>query len=166
MTLGQKMRYLRAAEGHLRGLDRPMTQVEVVAAIRREQKKRVSQSYLSQIENGLRPHLSANTRALFAKFFRVHPGFLVDDPKGFDAKLDSDLGTTEGKLDVWFVHLAERFQDDSKVSDALMRIAGQKNTRKAILLLADILKTPGLAHRVEAMVSRRAQGTGGNSHEL
>ena len=41
----------------------------------------LSQSYLSQIESGARPHLTNTTRLLLAKFFKVHPGYLVDDPE-------------------------------------------------------------------------------------
>jgi hypothetical protein len=157
MTLGQKVKYLRVVEGNLRGLGRTMTQVEVVRAMQRELRRTLSQSYLSQIENGSRPHLTNTTRTLLAKFFKVHPGFLVDDPRGANANLESDLGTTEGKLDVWFVHLAERFEDDIEVSEALMRIAAQKNTRNAILLLGSILEVPGLATRMRAMVGRSSR---------
>jgi transcriptional regulator with XRE-family HTH domain len=152
MNLGQKLRYLRTVEGGLRGLDRPMTQLEVVQAMKRELRKTISQPYLSQIENGQRPHLTATTRTLLARFFKVHPGFLVDDPRGFDADLTSDLGTTEGKLDVWFVHLAERFENDPEVSEALVRIAGQKDTRGAVVLLGSILARPGMPRRIERLL--------------
>jgi transcriptional regulator with XRE-family HTH domain len=155
MTLGQKIRYLRTVEGGLRGLGRPMTQLEVVRAMKRELKKTLSQPYLSQIENGKRPHVTATTRTLLARFFEVHPGFLVDDPRGFDAKLESDLGTSEGKLDVWLVHLAERFENDAAVSEALVRIAGEKDTRGAVILLGSILSAPGLETRVRQMLAQR-----------
>ena len=82
MTLGEKIRYLREVEGSLRGLDRPMTQLELVRAIRKQLGKTISQSYVSQIESGTRPHMTQSTRTLLAKFFKVHPGFLVDDPDG------------------------------------------------------------------------------------
>ena len=36
MKLGEKIRYLREVEGSLRGLDRAMTQQELVRAIREE----------------------------------------------------------------------------------------------------------------------------------
>src|SRR5713101_7104284 len=49
MTLGEKIRYLREVEGSLRDLGRPMTQSELVRAIRKEQRKSISQSYISQI---------------------------------------------------------------------------------------------------------------------
>src|SRR5258708_33851147 len=35
----------------------------------------ISQSYLSQIESGTRPHLTNTTRLLLAKFFKLHPGY-------------------------------------------------------------------------------------------
>ena len=113
MKLGEKIRYLREVEGSLRGLDRPMTQQEMVKAIRQELRKSISQSYLSQIENGARPHMTQSSRALLAKFFKVHPGFLVDDPEGYHTELTSDLRTTEGQLDVWLLQGSERFRQRS-----------------------------------------------------
>jgi hypothetical protein len=74
MKLGEKIRYLREVEGALRGFDRAMTQQEVVRAIEKDLKKPLSQSYLSQIESGTRPHLTNTSRMLLAKFFKVHPG--------------------------------------------------------------------------------------------
>ena len=41
-------------------------------------------------ESGARPHLTNTTRLLLAKFFKVHPGYLVDDPEGYHAELISD----------------------------------------------------------------------------
>ena len=45
MTLAEKIRYLREVEGSLRGLNRPMTQLELVNAVRKELGKSISQSY-------------------------------------------------------------------------------------------------------------------------
>ena len=81
MKLGEKLRYLREVEG-ARGLGRPMSQQEVVRLIK-EAGKSISQSYLSQIESGARPHLTNSTRLLLSRFFKVHPGYLVDDPEGY-----------------------------------------------------------------------------------
>ena len=36
MTLGEKIRYLREVEGSLRDLGRPMTQQEIVRAVKKE----------------------------------------------------------------------------------------------------------------------------------
>lgn len=148
MTLGEKIRYLREVEGSLRGLSRPMTQLELVRAIRRETKMTISQSYLSQIERGSRRHMTQSTRTLLARFFKVHPGFLVDDPEGYHTELVSDLRTTEGKLDVWLLQGAERFASDPEVSHVLLQAARERDTRGCFLLLGAILDTPGLADRL------------------
>ena len=148
MTLGEKIRYLREVEGSLRNLGRPMTQQELMKGIRKETGKTISQSYLSQIESGRRPHMTQATRTLLARFFKVHPGFLVDDPKGYHAELTSNLRTTEGQLDVWLLQGSERFASDPEVSEALIKAAREQDTRRAILLLGEILNTPGLADRL------------------
>jgi transcriptional regulator with XRE-family HTH domain len=148
MTLAEKIRYLREVEGSLRGMNRPMTQIELVAAIRKELGKSISQSYISQIENGSRPHITQSTRSLLAKFFKIHPGFLVDDPEGYHTELTSDLRTMEGKLDVWLLQGSERFAGDPELSEVLIKAAREKDTRKCILLLGAILETPGLADRL------------------
>lgn len=148
MTLGEKIRYLREVEGSLRGLGRPITQQELVKAVRKEQGKNISQSYISQIEGGLRPHMTQSTRGLLARFFKVHPGFLVDDPEGYHTELVSDLRTTEGKLDVWLLQGSERFASDPEVSEVLIKAARQKDTRQCFILLGEILETPGLADRL------------------
>jgi transcriptional regulator with XRE-family HTH domain len=148
MTLGEKIRYLREVEGSLRELERPMTQQELMKAIRKETGKTISQSYLSQIESGKRPHMTQATRTLLARFFKVHPGFLVDDPVGYHTELVSDLRTTEGQLDVWLLQGSERFASDPEVSEVLIKVARDQDTRRCVLLLGEILTTPGLADRL------------------
>src|ERR1041385_5279068 len=148
MKLGDKIRYLREVEGSLRGLGRPMNQVELVDGVRKELGAKISQSYISQIENGSRPHMTQATRSLLAKFFRVHPGFLVDDPEGYHTELVSDLRTTEGQLDVWLLHGSERFASDPDVSEVLLKAAREKDTRRCFLLLGAVLDTEGLAERL------------------
>jgi transcriptional regulator with XRE-family HTH domain len=148
MTLGEKIRYLREVEGSMRGFDRVMTQLELVRAIRKEQGKSISQSYVSQIEGGSRPHLTRSTRSLLAKFFKVHPGFLVDDPEGYHTELVSDLRTIEGKLDVWLLQGSERFASDPEVSEVMIKAAREKDTRRCFILLGAILDTPELADRL------------------
>jgi transcriptional regulator with XRE-family HTH domain len=165
MKLGEKIRYLREVEGSLRGLDRPLTQQEMVKAIRQELRKSISQSYLSQIENGARPHMTQSSRALLAKFFKVHPGFLVDDPEGYHTELTSDLRTTEGQLDVWLLQGSERFISDPEVSDVLIKAAREKNTRRSLLLLGAILDTPGLADRLLEALRPELMATGNHRGE-
>ena len=169
VKLGEKIRYLREVEGSLRGMGRPMTQLELVRALRAELGKgrgstkgaSISQSYLSQIENGARPHMTQSSRALLAKFFKVHPGFLVDDPDGYHAELTSDLRTTEGQIDVWLLQGSEKFANDPDISNVLLKAAREKDTRRSLLLLGAILDTPGLADRLlEALRPEMATGNG------
>jgi transcriptional regulator with XRE-family HTH domain len=152
MKLGEKIRYLREVEGSLRGLNRAMTQQELVRAIREEMETAVSQSYLSQIESGARPHLTNTTRLLLARFFKVHPGYLVDDPEGYHAELLSEarmhVRADEDKLDLWLISGAERFRRDPELRRALLAAAQHEDTRRCLLLLAAILETPSLADRL------------------
>ena len=157
MKLGEKLRYLREMEGNLRGLGRAMTQQELLKAIRSEAGEGVSQSYLSQIESGSRPHLTNTTRQLLAKFFKVHPGYLVDDPEGYHPELLSDARALEDKLDLWLVSGAERFRRDVQLRQALLALAKHKNTRQCLLLLEAVIETPGLVERLLEVLSP-AQG--------
>ena len=117
MTLAEKIRHLREAEGIFRGIR--LSQSEVVRAVKQELGETISQSYLSQIENGERPHLTRKTRELLARFFKVHPSFLVDDPEGFHTELISNLLVGENKLSVWLLEGARRFRRDSEISGIL-----------------------------------------------
>src|SRR6266699_1248030 len=139
MKLGDKLRSLRAVEGSLRGLGRSMTQQELAAAMKHEVGRGLSQAYLSQIESGARPHLTHTTRELLARFFRVYPGFLVDDPEGYTPGLQSELRAIDAKVDSWH----------------------------AILLLAEILRTPSLVDRLSEVLrpgNDHNGGEHGNGH--
>jgi len=148
MKLGEKLKYLREAEGELRGLGRAISQQEMVRALRAETGAALSQSYLSQIESGARPHLTNTTRQVLAKFFKVHPGYLVDDPEGYHAELMSDARTIEDKLDLWLVSGAERFRRDPELKQALLAVARHGDSRRCLLLLNAVIETPGLVDRL------------------
>ena len=148
MRLGEKIRYLREVEGALRGLDREISQQDLARMIQKELGKSISQSYLSQIESGARPHLTNSTRMLLARFFKVHPGYLVDDPEGYQNELISDLGAIEDKLDLWLVSGAERFSRDADLHHALLTTARHADSRMCLILLGTILENPGLAERL------------------
>ncbi|MGA2672061.1 MAG: helix-turn-helix domain-containing protein [Terracidiphilus sp.] len=160
MKLGEKIRYLREVEGSLRGQDRAMSQQELVRAIEAETGSKLSQSYLSQIESGARPHLTNTTRQILATFFKVHPGYLVDDPEGYSPELQSELRNVEDKLDLWLVSGAERFRRDPELKHALLTLARHEHSRECLLLLEAILETPGLAPRLAEVLRPQKQGTG------
>lgn len=159
MKLGEKIRYLREVEGSLRGMNRAMSQLELVRAIEAETGSKLSQSYLSQIESGARPHLTNTTRQRLAKFFKVHPGYLVDDPDGYSPELQSELRNVEDKLDLWLVSGAERFRRDPELKQALLTLAQQEHSRDCLLLLEAILETPGLMPRLTEVLRSGKSGT-------
>ncbi len=161
MKLGDKLRSLRAVEGSLRGLGRSMTQQELATAMKREIGRGLSQAYLSQIENGARPHLTHTTRELLARFFRVYPGFLVDDPEGYTPGLQSELRAIDAKVDSWLFAGAEQFTADPALQRALLTIAENEDSRGAILLLAEILRTPDLAERLGEVLHSGKHENGG-----
>ena len=152
MKLGEKIRYLREVEGSLRGLGRAMNQQEMVRAIETECGSKLSQSYLSQIESGARPHLTNTTRQILAGFFKVHPGYLVDDPEGYSPELQSELRNTEDKLDLWLISGAERFRRDPELKQALITLAQHEHSRECLLLLEAIMDTPGLLPRLSEVL--------------
>jgi transcriptional regulator with XRE-family HTH domain len=152
MTLGDKLRSLRSIEGALRGLGRPLTQSEVVSAMKKELGRGLSQAYLSQIENGVRPHMTNTSRELLARFFRVYPGFLVDDPPGYSRELQSELRMADATVDSWLYSGTDEFSADAELTRALRNIAEVPDSRGALLLLGEILRTPGLAERLSEVL--------------
>ena len=148
MTLAQKLRQLRQLEGDLRGLGRELTQSELVRAIKAELGETISQSYLSLIEKGSRKHLSNESRQLLARFFKVHPGYLVSDPPGFHTELTSEVASTETRLDRWLVDGATRFAADPALAAALERLAAHADTRRCLVLLGEMISMPGLVDRL------------------
>ena len=152
MKLGEKLRYLRLVEGTLRGLGREMTQQDLARALKKEMGGGLSQSYLSQIESGARPHLTNSSRMLLARFFKVHPGYLVDDPEGYHTELTSDLRAMQDRLDLWLINGAEEFAGDLEISHALLLVAKHHDTRKCLLLLGAILDAPELVERLSEVM--------------
>jgi transcriptional regulator with XRE-family HTH domain len=157
MTLGEKIRHLRGVEGSLRGLGRPLTQTEVIGAMRRELRKGISQAYLSQIESGARPHMTHSTRDLLARFFKVHPGFLVNDAEGFQTNLASDLRVQDAKVDSWLYSAAENSANDPELSRALKSVADYDDSRKCLLLLGQIVRMPGLVDHLSEVLGAGAE---------
>jgi transcriptional regulator with XRE-family HTH domain len=140
-----------------------MSQLEVARAIEAETGSKLSQSYLSQIENGARPHLTATSRQILSTFFKVHPGYLVDDPEGYSPELQSELRKLEDRLDMWLIAGAERFRRDPELKQALLTLAQHEHSRECLLLLEAILETPGLAPRLMEVLrpkDARDQGPG------
>src|SRR5687768_15194555 len=112
MLLREKLEHLRAVEGQLRGFGRPLRKTELVRLMREETGNALSLPYLSQIERGGRKHLTVQSRELLAEFFRVHPGYLVDDPPGFEEGLASMVDATAEDVGEWLTAKAEEQRGD------------------------------------------------------
>jgi len=125
-----------------------MTQAELVEAMKEELGRGLSQAYVSQLESGARPHMTNTSRELLARFFRVYPGFLVDDPEGYSRQLQSMLRMTDSTVDAWLYAGADQFSPEPELEKALLAIAGHPDSRSALMLLGEILRTPGLAERL------------------
>ncbi len=164
MKLGEKIHYLRLVEGTLRGMGRAMTQQELVRALKAEVGGGLSQSYLSQIERGGRRHLTNASRMVLARFFKVHPGYLVDDPEGYHTELASELRVRRDPLELWLLNGAEQFAGDVELSHALLDVARHRDTRKCLVLLGAILEAPELVERLTEVLrpaARRASTSDG-----
>lgn len=144
MDLAEKVKHLRGVEGELRGLSRPMTQIEVVKTMQEELGESISQAYLSQLESGKRVHLTASSRDLLSRFFKVHPGYLVSDPPDFStdllsADLFSENELPGDRLSSWLAASASEWVDDPPIQAFLTRLASAENPREYLGLFARML---------------------------
>lgn len=144
MDLAEKVKHLRGVEGELRGLNRPMTQIEVVKAMQDELGESISQAYLSQLESGKRVHLTASSRDLLSRFFKVHPGYLVSDPPDFSTDLLStdlfpEIELPADRLPNWLASSASEWVDDPPIQAFLTRLASVENPREYLRVFAQML---------------------------
>src|SRR5215475_5617425 len=123
MRLGEKLKVLRQVEGMCRQRAHGLTKAETVKLIHGELGERISLAYLSQLEAGTRVHMTHKTRQLLARFFRVHPGYLVDDPDEFQETVGVPLPASADAVGAWLHAGATRFADDAVVAEMLERLA-------------------------------------------
>ncbi len=130
MNLAEKIKHLREIEGELRGLNRPMTQMEVVKAMQEELGESISQAYMSQLESSKRLHLTASSRSLLARFFKVHPGYLVSDPPDYSMDLLTDIEQDTDRLRTWLIANAVEWRSELALHDLLECLAQSKDPRR------------------------------------
>ena len=131
MTLAEKLKNLRLLEGKSRGLDRALTQSEISRFIKVETGRGLTQAYLSQLESGKRRHLTADTRDQLAAFFKVHPGYLVDDPP-----TPRRVKNSKSALDKWLLQGHEELKrTDPSVAALLREMANERSPRRYFDLL-------------------------------
>ncbi len=150
MNLAEKIKHLREVEGELRGLNRPMTQVEVVRAIQEELNDHLSQAYLSQLEAGKRVHLTAASRDLLARFFKVHPGYLVSDPPDYSVDLLTDMEQGTDRLETWLAASTEEWRGEPEVEQFFQSLSAVADPRRYLSLFTELLNLP--LEELEAIV--------------
>lgn len=155
MNLGEKLAHLRQVEGELRGLDRPLSKAEVSRTMRAELGVTLSAAYLSQIEAGKRRHLTATSRERLARFFKVLPGFLVDDPPGVGPPSTGAVFDADQRLRAWLEAGAADQARDPDLAAALRRLAEADDPRRHLHLLGVILAVPGMADELAKTLARR-----------
>ncbi len=160
MKLSEKIKHLREVEGELRGLNRPMTQMEIVKAMQEELHERLSQAYVSQLEGGKRVHLTASSRDLLARFFKVHPGYLVSDPPDYSTDLLTNIEDETDRLDTWLAASAEEWNSEPAIQEFFLHLASLENPRRYLALFLQLLNLS--EEELEAIVSAFNQANGHN----
>jgi transcriptional regulator with XRE-family HTH domain len=125
-----------------------MTQAEVAKGVREEFGGTISQSYLSQLESGARPHLTSGTRLLLARFFNVHPGYLVDDLEEHPHLPSKPRHELDDKLDLWLIEGSQDFTADRALSGALLKIAKHEKSRDCLVWFGSIVENRQLMERL------------------
>jgi transcriptional regulator with XRE-family HTH domain len=168
MNLAEKMKHLRAVEGELRDLKRPMTQMEVVKAMQEELGETISQAYLSQLESSKRLHLTASSRDLLARFFKVHPGYLVSDPADYSTDLLTDLEQdTDDHLHNWLLASAAEWHSEPVLQDVLQCLADSQEPRRYIEVFHELMHMhiEDLEAIISALQSAEEDANGAETHE-
>ncbi len=142
MYLSEKIKHLREVEGELRGLNRPMTQTEVVKAMQEELNESITQAYLSQLENGKRVHLTASSRDLLSRFFKVQPGYLVSDLPDYSTDLLSDMDYDIDRLGTWLLASAEEWRSEQLIHEFFTGLANVEDPRRYIALFHELMDLP------------------------
>jgi transcriptional regulator with XRE-family HTH domain len=156
MNLSEKIKHLREVEGELRGLNRPMTQTEVVKAMQDELDESITQAYFSQLENGKRVHLTASSRDLLSRFFKVQPGYLVSDLPDYSTDLITDMDYDTDRLGTWLMASAEEWRSEPSIQKFFTRLANVEDSRHYIALFYELMDLPvnklgDIVHMIKAV---------------
>ena len=156
MNLSEKMKHLREVEGELRGLNRPMTQTEVVKAMQVELNDSITQAYFSQLENGKRVHLTSSSRDLLSRFFKVQPGYLVSDLPDYSTNLLTDMDYETDRLGTWLMASAEEWRSEPLIQKFLTSLANVEDPRRYFALFYELMdlsvdKLENIVHMIKTV---------------
>src|SRR5207244_12802413 len=156
MYLSEKIKHLREVEGELRGLNRPMTQTEVVKAMQDELNESITQAYVSQLENGKRVHLTSSSRDLLSRFFKVQPGYLVSDLPDYSTNLLTDMDYETDRLGTWLMASAEEWRSEPLIQQFLTSLANVEDPRRYFALFYELMdlsvdKLHSIVHMIQTV---------------
>jgi hypothetical protein len=83
--------------------------------------------------------LTASSRALLARFFKVHPGYLVSDPPDFSTDLLTDMEDGADRLNTWLMASAEEWRIEPSIRVFFERLADTENPRRYLELFDQLL---------------------------
>ena len=156
MNLSEKIKHLREVEGELRGLNRPMTQTEIVKAMQEELNESITQAYFSQLENGKRVHLTSSSRDLLSRFFKVQPGYLVSDLPDYSTNLLTDMDYETDRLGTWLMASAEEWRSEPLIQKFLTSLANVEDPRRYFALFYELMdlsvdKLENIVHMIKTV---------------
>ncbi|WP_126628102.1 transcriptional regulator [Dictyobacter alpinus] len=117
-----------------------MTQMEVVKMMHQELGESISQAYLSQLESAKRLHLTASSRDLLSRFFKVHPGYLVNDPPDYSTDLTTEVGQDTDRLATWLLASAAEWRKEPVLSELLHLLAEVEEPRRYLAVFRTFME--------------------------
>src|SRR5438045_4666169 len=100
----------------------------------------ISQAYLSQLESAKRLHLTASSLTLLARFFKVHPGYLVSDPPDYSTGLLTDMGQDTDRLRTWLIANAVEWRSEPVLYDLLESLAQSKDPLRYLECFCSLMR--------------------------
>lgn len=85
---------------------------------------------------------------MLAKFFKVHPGYLVDDLEDMPHAPMRPRRGLDDRLDLWLIEGSQEFADDARLSEALLQIAKHPKSRECLIVFGSIVENRELIERL------------------
>jgi transcriptional regulator with XRE-family HTH domain len=100
---------------------------------------KVSQAYLSQLERNKRLHLTASSRDVLSRFFKVHPGYLISDPPDYSTDLVTEMASDSDRLGTWLAASAQEWHSEPDAQYLFQRLADAEDPRQYLRLFSKLM---------------------------
>ena len=95
--------------------------------------------YISQLENGKRVHLTASSRDLLSRFFKVQPGYLVSDLPDYSTDLLTDMDYETDRLGTWLMASAEEWRSEPLIQKFFTSLANVEDPLRYFALFYELM---------------------------